>query len=849
MITLNYTRLAQGGVAPLTYVVVNTLPETCDCAEIVNGVGPVPSNGIITFQINFSSSACIDTCVFELRITDAENCTTVEEITVTDPCADFEVTNISYSQSDGEITFNVLTAGGEGPYIYNWFYVDDGNPLFSAIRGNQGDPSYTFNYSGGGGRIQVAVKDSLGCIAISQLDVVTCKPRALESDIYARFVCLAGGQAGCIAFNIYAIPCLGRTIDWETFQVASILDLATDLEVSAASINLKTEMTVYPNGDATVCFKRLQLVNPIAPGSYRIYFTVEDDLGNISNEGYITVHFGECVDEFGGGNPIIDDCNCASSCEEINEAGEIRIDLTKCALYTCEPEDFPSPNDCIDGNTVQILDGPYIVDAFAYYDPYTKQLVYIPANDSVGVDAVVWTADTLNGDSLGLITWNINLNCYEPPVGTEDLACVNCCETVIIDVLANDTPGSPLGFDEDTLEILDQPTYGTAVVIAGEIHYTAFCNTAGIDTFSYIVADAGTGEYTEAISVTVEIACAGIEQESVFCFADDGPVAELEALLLSSGNYRTTMWGYLENNTPLDNTDELDVEFYDLTNDVSIASATLLVGSDNHTPKIGTDDDWTTKITPYLDVMTLTAGALNSTTGVIANFNKRAFAVAEGYANTYDSDGDVVGSDVAIDIEIRYTVRDMTGPTDSTEVTVELKRIKANILEDTMYVDQGANPDGNASSTWEWIAPAGTDSTFTTSALDLHPIELASTWFSQYINPYCQPPGRVEQYSLVSAPGTELATGLTVDYTNEGSFLFQLNTLMQGLGIPFYLLFKPYDELDTDFTLIGNNSKIFIAYLEEQEDCLNSVRVRYKNPASVNINKVSKVTLKNFILY
>ena len=72
---------------------------------------------------------------------------------------------------------------------------------------------------------------------------------------------------------------------------------------------------------------------------------------------------------------------------------------------------------------------------------------------------------------------------------------------------------------------------------------------------------------------------------------------------------------------------------------------------------------------------------------------------------------------------------------------------------------------------------------------------------------------------------------------------------MQGLGIPFYLLFKPYDELDADFTLIGNNSKIFIAYLEEQEDCLNSVRVRYKNPVSVNINKVSKVTLKNFILY
>lgn len=858
MITLNFTRLVEGGNSPLTYVIVNNTPETCDCAEIVNGAGPVPSNGIVTFQINFSSSACITDCEFELRVYDEDNCITTVTIPVDDPCADFTVTNISYSVNSGFITFNALSENGESPLLYTWFYQDHGNPLYSAIRSNQSDSSYTFPYSGGGATLQLVIKDERGCTAIDSIEVLTCKPRGIISDDYKRFVCLAGNQSGCVAFNPYAIPCLNREIIWDTFQVTRLVDLATMLDVTPASINLKVEMTVYPNGDATVCFSRLNVNNPITPGSYRVYFTVQDDLGIFSTEGYITVNFADCVDGFNGDNPIVDDCGCMSSCEEINEAGEIRISLDSCVLYTCDPNDFPvslqpqqnQSSNCIDTSTVEILSGPYLPDAIAYYDVFNNELVYIPPVDAEGVDAVVWTADTINGESLGLITWNINLNCYDPPVGTEDQACVNCCETVIIDVLANDTPGSPLGFDVESVEILDPPQYGVATPLSdGTISYTAFCNVAGVDTFSYIVQDQGTGEWTEAIQVQVEIACAGIEQEAFFCFADDAPVGEIQALLLNNGNYRLTFWGNLENNMELDTSDELDVVFYDITNDVELASATLLVGGDTHTPKLGSDNDWTTLIVPYLESASLTAGALNSNVGVQVNFDKKAFALAEGYSNTFDANGDIVGTDNAIEIEVRYTVRDMTGPEDSAEYTATLERIKVTVIEDTMYVDQMSNPDGNAAATWEWIAPAGTDSEFTTQAPDLHPSQLATTWFSQFSNPYNKPPGRIEYYSLSDAPATELPTGIATDYLNEGGFVGQLSTLMTSLGHNLYFIVKPYDDLEADFDLVGNNAKFFIAYQGESAISLNSVRVRYKNPLSININKVSKATFKNFVIY
>lgn len=859
MITLNYTKIVEGGSSTLTYVVVNTTPETCDCAQIINGTGTVPTSGIVNFQLNFASSLCMEDCEFEFRVYDENNCITIDTIVVDNPCANFSVTDLSYSINNGFITFSAITVGGENPLLYTWNYTDYGNPNFSNIKSNASNNSYTFPHSGGEVLIQVAVTDNKGCVAISQLNIEPCKPKALESDFYRRFQCLIAGAEGCVTVTSFAIACLNRTIDWDTFNLVKVLDLATQIESLPAVINLDWNITVDPNGEATLCLSRLNDNNPIVPGNYRLYFTVKDDIGIVSEEGYITLHFADCPNNFDGDNPIIDDCGCASTCEEINEEGEIRIDLGQCVLYSCDPEENPigfqpnapySSDDCIDTSTVQILSGPYQNNAVAYYDVFNNQLVYIPEVDSEGVDAVVWTANTLNGESLGLITWNINLNCYDNPTGTSDQACVNCCDTIIIDVLANDTPGSPLGWDLGSLEILDPPSYGSVIVLPdGTLQYTAFCNVAEVDTFSYIVADAGTGKYTEAIQVQVEIACAGIEQESLFCSTDDNPVGEITSNLLSSGIYRTTIWGRLDNGNSLDSADELDLEFYDITNDVSIASATLLVGSDNHTPKVGTDDNWTALINPYLDLQSLTPGALNSTVGVIANFDKKAFALAGGFYNAFDANGDIVGDDSAIDIEIRYTVRDMTGPTNSPEYTTTLDRVRATVIEDTMYVDQMANPDGNAASTWAWIAPAGTDSVFVTGANDLHPTEDATTWFSQINNVYNKPPARIEQYSLSTAPLTELPTGITVDYLNEGGFITQLSILMSSLGHNLYFIIKPYTELNADFDLIGNNSKMFIAYQREPATALNSVRIRYKNILSININKVSKGTFKNFIVY
>ena len=64
--------------------------------------------------------------------------------------------------------------------------------------------------------------------------------------------------------------------------------------------------------------------------------------------------------------------------------------------------------------------------------------------------------------------------------------------SVLVDVLANDTPGSGT-IDPTTLAVTAPPTKGTAVVETGQIRYTANAGTSGTDTFSYTVCDTGGG--------------------------------------------------------------------------------------------------------------------------------------------------------------------------------------------------------------------------------------------------------------------------------------------------------------------------------------------------------------------
>lgn len=82
------------------------------------------------------------------------------------------------------------------------------------------------------------------------------------------------------------------------------------------------------------------------------------------------------------------------------------------------------------------------------------------------------------------------------PDATDDTATVAEDQSVIINVLANDTPAGV------TIASVGSPSKGIAVITAGTIVYTPKPNYHGTDTFLYTITD-GTAMDTAAVTVTV----------------------------------------------------------------------------------------------------------------------------------------------------------------------------------------------------------------------------------------------------------------------------------------------------------------------------------------------------------
>lgn len=863
MISIPFTRVITGGTPPLTYIVKpkETNPE-CNCVSGSNLFGTVPNTGIINFVLNFTDNSClsdaVENCEYEIVVTDSTNCTNSLDLTFEDICDDLNVQIIANSRSSNK-TFSGYVTGGNPNYTYYWTYSEGPELVTSSVSLN---PNFEIPFIPGEyspyGTLTLTVTDSSGCQITQQLAINSCQPLAIDNTDLITIPCLQEGiwyNAGTIC----VVPCRERPIDWSTWEVVRLVNGSGNAVTPEEAGLTFFVLGLNVEDDAPRCTTLLVQTDntKLVPGLYTLAWQIKDSIGRISNYAEVNLNIKPCPIFDDQDNYTVDFCGCKGSCTTINEQGEIRIPVTQCVLSSCgcvPPGGNPAAYaaDCIDESTIQILAGPYLAGANAYFDPFKDELVYIPPTEYQGGDKIVFTGNFISGKSFGLVTWDIELNCWPDPVSEPDTACTNCCEPVVIDVLANDTFGSPLGWNLASLQIVNQPSLGSVTITNdGKIEYTAFCNVTGIDNFSYTVKDAGTNKFINATEVYVEITCAGSEQEAFFCVQPEALEADVETTLQTSGNYKVSFKAYFSNSTQLESGDELEVEFRDITNDFTFATATLVVGSDLHTPKAGTDNNWTTYVTPYLTNAPITGGALQSTNGVVSYFNKRGFALANGYANEFDAAGDFVGGDVAIDIAINLTAIDISGPMSSLQDTDYLYRVKVTVLEDTNYVDQMANPDGNAAADWQWVSsPAGTDSTFLTTGSDLHPFQFAKTWYSQFNNPLNSPPGRITFYSLSPNPLVNISSGITVNYTSEAQFQSQLTSLMQGLGYSFFFNSVSYSSLNVDFALIGNNSSMLIAYQEEADPALASVTIKYNDPAKpTNYLKEAKATLKNFVIY
>ena len=130
------------------------------------------------------------------------------------------------------------------------------------------------------------------------------------------------------------------------------------------------------------------------------------------------------------------------------------------------------------------------------------RILYTPAANYTGVDAFQYTvSDGHGGSSSAQVSVNVTAPPVNaPPTANADGANVQQGNSVLIDVLANDTDAN-----KDALSIasIAQPAHGTAAIQNGQILYTPAANYTGSDAFQYTISDGRGGSSSAQVSVNI----------------------------------------------------------------------------------------------------------------------------------------------------------------------------------------------------------------------------------------------------------------------------------------------------------------------------------------------------------
>jgi len=126
---------------------------------------------------------------------------------------------------------------------------------------------------------------------------------------------------------------------------------------------------------------------------------------------------------------------------------------------------------------------------------------YTPNTGFTGQDVFTYTAsDGVTTSNLATVRIQVPA-ASAPPVAVDDVATTTLNQSVLIDVLANDS--QPQG-DVITLVNAGQPQNGSTQIQDGKIRYQPAFNYAGTDSFTYLISSAG-GFDEATVTVTIEV--------------------------------------------------------------------------------------------------------------------------------------------------------------------------------------------------------------------------------------------------------------------------------------------------------------------------------------------------------
>lgn len=128
-------------------------------------------------------------------------------------------------------------------------------------------------------------------------------------------------------------------------------------------------------------------------------------------------------------------------------------------------------------------------------------LTYTPAANFAGTEVFTYTIDDGNGlNATGTVTVTVT-NSADPPSAVDDAATVNEDDTVLINVLANDSDPDP--GDTLTITVVGVAANGNAMLEAGQIRYTPNADYNGADSFTYMIEDSTNTAVSATVNVTV----------------------------------------------------------------------------------------------------------------------------------------------------------------------------------------------------------------------------------------------------------------------------------------------------------------------------------------------------------
>ncbi|MCG8604644.1 tandem-95 repeat protein, partial [bacterium] len=251
-----------------------------------------------------------------------------------------------------------------------------------------------------------------------------------------------------------------------TVDPTTVTITAAPTNGSASADGVTGEITYTPNGGFS--------------GNDSFTYTVNDNTGALSNTATVTVNVN---------NPPLAVDDSATTSEDI----AVTIDVLA--------NDSDSDGTILAG-TVSVTTGP--ANGSSSIDGITGEITYTPNADFFGVDSLTYTV--LDDDSIASNAATVSVtvtDVNDAPVAADDVTTTDEGNTVIVDVLANDSDVDGT-FDVATVTVVASPANGTTSVNSstGEITYTPSGGFSGNDSFTYTVQD-DDGATSNPATVTV----------------------------------------------------------------------------------------------------------------------------------------------------------------------------------------------------------------------------------------------------------------------------------------------------------------------------------------------------------